>query len=164
MTPLAECHPVHQIKTCLLPKRCEVQRIHLYTSENFNIASRSLFWSNKTCIISVCTDRERHRERERVPGKKAWCDEMTTIPSLDGQNPIGYQLLDDTIHSWPHSGRNDALPEPSCALASGIKPLAFIRVSEDFCSGRAAQMKENFVRGMPWIMQWQSGFADLAEN
>lgn len=70
---------------------------------------------------------------------------MKTIPSLDGQNPIGYQLLDDTIHSWPHSVRqNGALPKPSCVLASGIKLFLLIWVCEDFCLGARCPDEREF--------------------
>lgn len=48
-------------------------------------------------------------------------------------------------------------------IAIRYKPFGLIQVSKDFGSGHIAHMKGNFVRGAPWIMQWQSGFAGLAE-
>lgn len=96
---------------------------------------------------------------------------QSTIPSLFCQRPFECHLL---YTSWWHQIAHYSLVTLFCktewqftcaqlCITIRYKPFGLIQVSKDFRSVRIAHMKGNFVRGAPWIMQWQSGFAGLAE-
>lgn len=77
---------------------------------------------------------------------------------------VADDIKSHTIHSWPYFRETEwQFTWAQLCIAIRYKPFGLIQVSKDFRSGHIAHMKGNFVRGAPWIMQWQSGFAGLAE-
>lgn len=126
-------------------------------------------WSNNTSPTS-----------NRSPEENIFCKCMDSlarwpqrliITSVFCQKPLECHCL---TSSWWHQISHYSLLTLFCetgwqftwaqlCIAITYKPFRLIQVSKDFRSGRIAHMKGNFVRGAPWIMQWQSGFAGLAE-